>query len=249
MNEESRVSKVQKLLQKAERASTQSEAEAFFEKAQDLMTKWMIDDAMLAAAGTAEVKDEIIREHVKLKESYFRPNSDLLIGIAKANGVRTLIYTQSTWKRYGLAGVELIGWKTDIERVRLLFTSLILQMSRERRRSMPDQIREIGGREVVKWRYGFSYGYAAQISRRLSEQAQRTKEQAVKDDYTGSLLPAVRDRNAQVADFMSNVKTKTLKRRSRTESFEGFVSGVEAANRADVGNTRVGQDQKGRLER
>jgi hypothetical protein len=247
--DQSRIDKVQKLLHKAERAGTQAEAETYYSKAQELMTKWAIDDAMLAMT-EEKPSDEIVTEHVTVKRSsYFKAYTTLIAGIARVNGARSLLYTPNSWGPK--AGVDLIGWKTDIERIMMLYTSLVLQLSRERNRQIPEQLRDLGGNDknVALWRNSFSMGYANTIITRLYEQDRITRAHAVKDDTTGSLLPALRSREDQVKAFMDGIPTKKLKQRTSKYDYGGYNAGREAANRADLGNTRVGQNSRPRIGR
>src|SRR5690606_34689307 len=74
---ESYVEKVRKLLAKAEGAATEEEADAFFAKAQDLMTKWEIAEAEIAdARAAAGVNWKIESRRYPL--SSFSPNQDSL---------------------------------------------------------------------------------------------------------------------------------------------------------------------------
>lgn len=239
---ESRAETINKLIAKAERAGSEAEAEAFFEKAQDLMTRWAIDEAMLDST-SKEKADEIVSESIRLRRSgYFKMMVELYTQVASANSVRVLFRNPESWGEN--AGVILIGWKGDTERTAMLSASLLAQCVRESKRSMPEMYRNAGDTEKARWRRAFRMAYAIRIGQRLREQVERTR-QDVASESGSDFLPVLVSREGKVDKFIEenfNVK-EGRKSRSKYDP-NGYNAGHAAADRADLGNTRVGADKK-----
>ncbi|GAB3965699.1 DUF2786 domain-containing protein [Plantactinospora veratri] len=115
------LSKIRKLLAKAEDpACTPAEAEAFNAKATELIARYGVDRALLAARdpGTDPVGDRI----VDIPAPYALDKVGLLAGVADALRCRSV-------RRRGDSGfvMHLFGFASDLERVEVLFTSLLVQ--------------------------------------------------------------------------------------------------------------------------
>src|SRR6266540_3701860 len=114
------LARVRKLLAKAEDpACTSAEAEAFTAKATELIAKYGVDRALLAAQDPAidPVGDRI----VPLDAPYALDKAGLLAAVAVPLGCRVVRRTRDGVK------VHLFGHDADLERVELLFTSLLVQ--------------------------------------------------------------------------------------------------------------------------
>lgn len=249
MSQEKWLDKVEKLLAKANRAGTPEEAEAFYTKAQELMVRWSIDEAMLQKAGKSQ--DELVTEHVEMKRSgLFNTYVELWSAIARANDVKILVYKLGDWR---IPGVDLIGWKSDIDKVKMLYASFMIQSQRERNNSIPDYMRQgerwSNSAEVARWRKSFQVGYARRIGRRLREAKARTQTEVVTTSKASSGMElAIKDRSAAVTDYFDSIP-KGKGRSSRMKlDYEAMGSGASAADRADLGHTRMG-GQRGKLDR
>lgn len=117
--------KVRKLLAKAESpACTPEEAAALTAKAAELIAKYGVDRALLAADApdTDPVGDLVI----ECPAPYARDKADLLAGVG------AVLRCQSV-RRHGLVdgrhafAIHLFGHGSDLERVELLYTSLLVQ--------------------------------------------------------------------------------------------------------------------------
>ena len=119
--------KVRKLLAKAEDpACTPAEAEAFTAKAAELIAKYGVDAALLAESDPE--RDPVGDRVVDVPAPYATEKCTLLSEVAtelRCRAVRRL--------RRGSAGKEfsmhLFGHAADLERVEVLFTSLLVQAS------------------------------------------------------------------------------------------------------------------------
>lgn len=158
MSEEAkRLAIIRALLDKAERTTFPEEAKTYSAKAQELMVKWTIDDAMLAGAvvddGTIGITE------VWLVANEFRgPKINLLSYVATNNNCRPVLYpqgyrcetcSQSMWgknaatathwsgqecpnpKPKRMLKVAIAGFERDRGFVEAIYTSLLIQAERE----------------------------------------------------------------------------------------------------------------------
>ena len=110
--------KIRALLAKAESTEFAEEAEALSARAQELMAKYSIDHALLAAETGRTEKPGGRR--IAVDNPYEAPKASLLQTVAQANRCRVV------WsKELGL--VTVIGFPADLDAVELLFTSLLVQ--------------------------------------------------------------------------------------------------------------------------
>ena len=113
--------KVRKLLAKAEDpACTPAEAAAFTAKATELIAKYGVDRALLAAADPAS--DPVGDRVVAVPAPYALDKVGLLGGVAGALRCRAVRRREAD----GFV-MHLFGFASDLERVELLFTSLLVQ--------------------------------------------------------------------------------------------------------------------------
>jgi hypothetical protein len=114
------LARVRKLLAKAEDpACTPAEAEAFTAKATELIAKYGVDQALLAAADPAV--DPVGDRIVSLDPPYALDKAGLLAAVAVPLRCRVVRRTSDGVK------IHLFGHAADLERVELLFTSLLVQ--------------------------------------------------------------------------------------------------------------------------
>jgi hypothetical protein len=114
------LARVRKLLAKAEDpACTPAEAEAFTAKATELIAKYGVDQALLAAADPA--LDPVGDRVVPLDPPYALDKAGLLAAVAVPLRCRVVRRTRERVQ------VHLFGHAADLERVELLFTSLLVQ--------------------------------------------------------------------------------------------------------------------------
>jgi len=157
---EERLDLIRKLLAKAEATNHPEEAKTFTAKAEELMVRWSIEDADVAAA-TAGMKDDIGKTSIFIPANEYRhPKIQLLNEIAVANSCR--LVTSRQHYRCKLCGERLYGkpkdgfyhyersqdalhkpqgerlmelhvaeFATDRNFVELLFTSLLVQREHE----------------------------------------------------------------------------------------------------------------------
>ncbi|HET6214352.1 MAG TPA: DUF2786 domain-containing protein, partial [Micromonosporaceae bacterium] len=117
--------KVRKLLLKAENPGcTPEEAAAFTAKAAELIAKYGVDRALLAAAvPDSDVVGDLV---VDCPAPYARDKADLLAGVAAALRCDSVRRQTFAADRRTFA-MHLFGFASDLERVELLYTSLLVQ--------------------------------------------------------------------------------------------------------------------------
>ena len=116
---ESLLGRVRKLLAKAEDpACTPAEAAAFTAKATELIAKYGVDEALLGETRPDPVGDRM----VTVEPPYARDKAGLLAAVALAMRCRVVHLD-----RRGTTRSHLFGHAADLERVELLFTSLLVQ--------------------------------------------------------------------------------------------------------------------------
>jgi len=241
MTDERQIERIQALLAKAEATTHPAEAEAYMAKAQELMTKYAIDELMLTASGkkgSGEITTiEIIvpAPHADLKilglhQLSFLHDCKVVMGGKqyKPGSNRRVVTGQRCW---------VTGHERDLERLEAVFASMSIQCTNEMLRANK------GRTEVTEFRRAFTTGYFERIARRLREQQERTRQE--QHFAESSLLPVLRDKAAQVeAAFNAKWAGDILRPGAQGQYGHGYNQGREAANRADLGNTRVGNTQR-----
>jgi len=220
-NHEATIQKVRKLLAMAERSTHASEADSFSRKAAELIAAHRIDPERLRA----ETHDELrVRTFDVGRGAYVRARIALLQAVAEGHGCR-LVFAPS---RNGTVAY-VAGFRSDLEAVELLHTSLHAQasarMARERR-STPAA--------TQRYRRSFLFGFADEVQRMLTTTRTTVENAAVSSGTT--TLPAIRARDAQVADYAkASFGRVVAARRVSPASASGWDAGRAAAARADLG--------------
>ena len=211
--------RVRALLAKAESTTFPAEAEAYSAKAQELISRHSLDEA-LVGAGDAAVTPYARR--VGIDHPYESEKAALLDAVARANRCHVV------WS-------PEFGFDADIDAVELLHTSLLVQAHRAMARDEP---RGKAGRARLKtFRQSFLIGYAVRIGERLAE-ADRAALAGTGD--AAALLPVLKSRDVQVREARDRAFPRTVRGRGfRVDSEEGWESGREAADRASLGSRTV----------
>ena len=168
--------RIRALLAKAESTEFAEEAEALSARAQELMAKYSIDHALLAAeTGRTE---EPGGRRIAVDNPYEAPKASLLQTVAQANRCRVV------WsKELGL--VTVIGFPADLDAVELLFTSLLVQANTAMLRAGAKQ--DAYGRSRTRaFRQSFLVSYAIRIGERLSEATGHAEQQAAAEQAAAS---------------------------------------------------------------
>lgn len=251
--QQNRLEKIRALLAKAESTTHAEEAKAFSAKAQELMAKWSIDDAMLEAG--KEDLGQIERLDVWLDANEYRaPKVRLLSNLAAVNDCRTVLYPQLyrevDGKRKRMFRVVVVGFEKDRKFVEALFTSLLLQSEQELLSPQIFAQMEVEcdqGGHRIRWRNSFMMAYANELFHILHAAKERAKQQASAQYTGGSMALVLADRSKLVLRKYEEFYPKLGKCKSSSAG-QGMGSahalGRQAAHRADVGRPKVGGNRR-----
>ncbi|MEW2571195.1 DUF2786 domain-containing protein [Streptomyces sp. NPDC047070] len=218
------LTRIRALLAKAEATGFPEEAEALSAKAQELMARHSIDEALLAARTHA--KDAPGACRIGVDPPYETAKAVLLDAVAGANRCRAV------WNEaFGFSTV--VGFEPDLEAVELLHTSLLVQATAAMTKAEAAQ--RAGGRKRTKsFRQSFLAAYAHRIGDRLADAAEGQVAATA-----GESLPVLAARDVAVTDETERMFPDTVTTRLRGISDEaGWQEGAAAADRAQVGPHR-----------
>ncbi len=222
--------RVRKLLAKAEDEScTPPEAEALTAKAAELMAKYGIDRALLAAARPET--DQPASRFVDIDNPWGRVKAHLLCGLGAALRCQCIMLTS----RSGLR-IHVFGYASDIERTDLLYTSLLIQMWHGLAAArVPDRA------SPRAWRRSWLLGFSAAVISRVQAAERTAQDQASRPGPDGG-----RSRTALVLADRALVIRRAVQqeypvtRAARmTYSGSGYGAGYAQGQRADIGGRRV----------
>lgn len=245
---ERKLRQIQTLLDLASDERTpEGERETAMERAMALMAAHGVDEMMISSRKAAQT-DELIRYRIPMTDPYSREKMMLAAAIGRALGCR------STYKYRGRAvsSITFFGFRSDIKRVELLYTSLLLQAVRAVRQERPRWWAPTAA-ETRSFRKNFLAGFANRVETRLM-----LAEQAARDDYdrehtnaeAGTAL-VLSTRTTQVNRFyegeIDGVKfTKSRARHGGDGSYEGRRAGEEADLGGGTGVTSGNRSAIGR---
>jgi hypothetical protein len=215
--------KVRALLAKAESTEYPAEAETLSAQAQQLIAKYTIDEALLAAR-TREPTMPIGRR-IGIDNPYEGPKAALLSVVARANRCRTVWHQE-------LGLVAVLGFAADLDAVELLFTSLLVQATAAISRAGAQRDRL--GRSVTRsYRHSFLLAYGCRVGERLA--AATTEATAAADDRGGDPLPVLAARRQAVDDAVDRLFGRLVRSRSRPiNNASGWHAGRAAADLASL---------------
>ncbi|THV43029.1 DUF2786 domain-containing protein [Glycomyces buryatensis] len=214
--------KIQALLAKAEATGSDAEAEAFTAKAQQLIARHSVNEALLSQTGHGKREPDALR--VIIERPYEMPKSELLAQIASANHCRPVY-----WPDGGFT--TLIGDRDDLRSVELLYNSLLVQATATMTRA--GSVSSKAGRSQTRsFRQSFLASFAGRIGERLRASAGDTTREVAEETGT-DLVPVMRQRDERV-DARTEELFPNLKygRGTRITNYEGHVAGLAAADAA-----------------
>ncbi|WP_329336442.1 DUF2786 domain-containing protein [Streptomyces sp. NBC_00663] len=211
------LTRIRALLAKAEATGYPDEAEALTAKAQELMARHSVDEALLDAQAPTHDSPGACR--IGVEPPYEQAKAVLLDAVATANHCRAV------WSE-AFAFSTVVGFGPDLDAVELLYTSLLVQATSAMTKAEAAQ--RAGGRKRTKtFRQSFLAAYAHRVGDRLRAAA----ENQVGDD----LLPVLATREVAVTDRLDRMFPQTTTTRLRGVSDEaGWLEGSDAADRAQV---------------
>ena len=246
------------LLRKAE-STTPEEAEQLIAKAQELMTKYAIDEAMLEARRRAAGKasDFIVEEEFVMTGSFRVAFGNLCYYLIQYNDCKAVLLQDSPRTVDGKLFkqtyiLKVTGFKQDIDRIRLLYTSLQLQAIRfEGQWWKANRDRYVNyKRQGFLDRRQFLFAFADTVGSRTGEGYRKGKQQAEKQHGTVMEL-VLRDKSQMVLEEYEKryPNLRSRKQRQAGGSLDSHLAGTEAGSKADIGSTKLsggGKKQIGR---
>ena len=219
--DEKMLSRIRALLAKAESTSFPAEAEALSAKAQELMSRYSFEQALVDAP-TARTGSS---RRVWLEQPYLGPKASLVTAVATANRCRAAFYAD-------LGFVALVGHEVDLDLVELLSTSLLVQAN--------EAMLAAGRRSRTRsFRHAFLLAYAGRIGERLTE-----ADRAAGEQFTDErLLPILARRSQEVDALFAELFPHTVTRTTTTSNGDGWAAGRAAADRARLTTERAALGQ------
>jgi Protein of unknown function (DUF2786) len=223
--------RVRKLLVKAEAEGvTPAEAQALTAKAAELMAKYGIDRALLAA--DQPETDQPANRILDIDNPWAREKAHLLCGLAAALRCQCILLSGS---RPG-SRVHVFGFASDIDRTDVLYTSVLIQMWHGLAGA---QIPEWNGSPRA-WRRSWLLGFATAVIARVREAEQVAVTAATAHQAPGGERAALvlADRSLIIRQQVQEAYpvTRTAK---VTYSGSGYRDGYSQGQRADIGARRV----------
>ncbi|MEV8530670.1 DUF2786 domain-containing protein [Streptomyces sp. NPDC051211] len=216
------LARIRALLAKAEATTYPDEAEALSAKAQELMARHTVDEALLAerAGGPGQTPGAC---RIGVEPPYEEAKAVLLDAVATANRCRAVWNSAFEFS-------TVVGFESDLEAVELLYTSLLVQGTAAMTRAEAGQ--RAGGRKRTKtFRQSFLLAYASRLGHRLAE----TAEHAAAEAGGPANLPALVARDVAVGARAEEMfpQTTTTRLRGATDH-AGWTDGTAAADAAQV---------------
>ncbi len=213
------LARVRALLAKAESTEFPEEAEALSAKAQELMSRYSLQQAMLdhdaGAPATADGR------RLWLEAPYAGAKALLVQVIATSNRCR------SVWSE-NLGFVTVVGAEADLAGVELLTTSLLLQANRAMLMA-GRQVTRHGTSRTRSFRQSFLIAFATRVGERLREASASETAEVAADPR---LLPVLAARDRAVEDRMAKLFPQLTQRGFTVSNAAGWGAGRAAADLA-----------------
>ena len=217
--------RVQALLRKAESTAFPAEAEALTAKAQDLLTRYALDAALLDGADGD--RPPVVRP-VVVRGAYGSGRAMLLGAVAQANRC------VAVWDA-GASTAMVVGFAVDLDATELLWASLVHQGEAAVVAAGPQ--RDQRGRSRTRsWRSAFWVAFAQRIGQRLEEITRATTAEMA--GAAGDLAPVLASRQRDVDAAVRQHFPRLTRRRARVSNGDGWAAGRTAADRADLAARR-----------
>jgi hypothetical protein len=224
--------RVRKLLAKAEAEGvTPPEAEALTAKAAELMARYGIDRARLAASRPDT--DRPGSRVIDIDNPWAQVRAHLLAGLAGAMRCQcVLLNTGGPGAR-----IHVFGYASDLERADILYTSLLLQMAR----GLAAAAVPAGVRSPRAWRRSWLLGFVTAVIARVRSAEDRAASSAEGEAQSGpSTALVLADRALVIRRQVEQAYPVTRKTRI-TYSGRGYSAGYAQGQQADIGSARLGR--------
>jgi hypothetical protein len=224
--------RVRKLLAKAEADGvTPPEAEALTAKAAELMARYGIDRALLAA--TRPETDQPASRIIDIDNPWAQVRAHLLAGLAGAMRCQCILLTPER----GGARVHIFGYASDLERADILYTSLLLQMANGLTAAIVPA--RVSG--IRAWRRSWMLGFVSAVTARVKAAEDRAAATSSATGHDGpSTALVLADRSVVIRRNVNDAYPVTRKARI-TYSGNGYRDGYAKGQQADIGHGKLGR--------
>jgi hypothetical protein len=241
------LSRVRKILAKAEDpAATAEEAQTYTAKAAELIAAYGIDRALLAEQ--VPESDLVGDRVVVVDPPYALDKAGLLSTVAvslRCAAVRRDRHMRDQGgRRVKQISLHLFGYDSDLLRVEVLYTSLLLQATSQLMRA-PVPPWESAAAFRRSWLAGFTAAVGGRL--RAAEQAVADAAESGPDHGSRSVELVLLDRTRAAESAMHSEYPDLRVARRRELSGSGGGFGYRAGRRADLGCARMGRSAKGEL--
>lgn len=216
-------SKVEGLFAKANaQGATKEESEALLEKAMYLMQKYGIEEAELRIREGKIEKPTM--ETFFIGSPYSTRKADLLGIVAHFLGCQAIVKSERSIKR-----MFIVGFHEDIERVKVLYHSLLAQMNIDML-----SVRIPQGEDTRAYRNAFIVGFISAVQHRMDAITNKIKAEPGTD-------LVLFDRQKRVDDVMNDLFNIAGPKKTEISisSRAGLTAGASAGQRADIGQPKI----------
>lgn len=222
-----RLATIRGLLAKAEATEFPEEAEAFFNKASELIARYAVDEALLWSYGPA-AREEPSELRMVLHPPYLAQKAVLVSRVATAHGCRAIRFGAGS-ARDGEV-VAVVGFPSDLRWVDTLVTSLMVQLTSAMLARAP---RGLTASQSAGWRRSFIIGFSEEVGNRL----QADREVAARDADAFDDGGRRGDRNGHSVSLVlversEEVRDEFRKRFPHTQTTRASTGGSRAGHHA-----------------
>ncbi|HET9144047.1 DUF7168 domain-containing protein [Actinophytocola sp.] len=217
----------------ADERAPEGERDAALNRAMELMARHGVTEMMLAAR-RGQATDTIIEKKILISDPYSYEKMLLASQIASALNCRSFY----SHYRNIVSSITIIGFRSDVERVELLYTSLLLQAVNAVRKERPYSYSTAS--ETRQYRKSWLVGFGERVGVRLwrKEQEARAKydqeHAADGDGEPGTGLVLVGRRDQVKAFYEANFGFKPRKNNRQVDAY-AKRDGRRAGDKADLG--------------
>lgn len=254
--------KLAKILNQAEKASTQEEADAFFERAQMLSTKYSIELSVARShVAKSQQREMPTVETIDIGEQGSHNLSvfcELFMAIGQPNDITFNISNKSTY-------VVAFGMPSDIEVTKAIYASVVQQMMQAvnefiRKGEFKNEMTTVWSARKGTWvtkpvdtrvaKRTFFDGYTSSIAYRLAMAKQKAEVEAIREqdeqmagsDESSSTALVLANKREEIAEFYKSRSTARGSWRGGnkshySQSYSSREAGRTAGNRAILGSS------------
>lgn len=235
------LAKIRGLLAQAEHPNTSAEeAETYSAQAMRLITKYGIESALIEAKNDEDDISVIIIDFMDFP--YTHEKADLLNIVCHEMNCEVICNELPGKRRKGFESANVVGYTSDLKRVELLYTSLIIQVARDMMKAVVPY-----GEHARPYRRSWFHGFSTAIKHRLVEANKKAKEESENESPGTEIVLA--NRKAIVKEWFEKLYPDMKISKSRSFGDLGFDSGYTAGRQADLGGTKLNTIGQKAIER